>query len=157
MYEGCCLLIHMFRRFGWIVPDNFLSSNVVCPHCAFSFLFNCHNPLGFLKVFTLLHIHKTMQASCSSSNVFSLAIRKTKCLGFVYLRVQWNTYLPCASWCVRRAASDLCGEPPCWQWQRIHWSAPPMTLCGRSASAPVHSYELRIPRALSSYPPDVGS
>lgn len=69
----------------------------------------------------------------------------------------WSTYLPCAWWCVRRAASGLCGEPPCWQWWRSRWSGPLMTLYVRSAAAPARSYALRIPQALSSFPPGAGS
>lgn len=68
-----------------------------------------------------------------------------------------NTYLLCAWRCVRRAASVLCGQPPCWQWRRSQWWARLMTLYAQPVPVLARSYALRIPRALSSYPPDVVS
>lgn len=68
-----------------------------------------------------------------------------------------NTYLLCAWRCVRRAASVLCGQPPCWQWWRNQWWARLMTLYAQHVPVLARSYALRIPLALSSYPPDVHS
>lgn len=58
---------------------------------------------------------------------------------------------------MRRAASVLCGQPPFWQWWRNQWWARLMTLYAQHVPVLARSYALRIPLALSSYPPDVHS
>lgn len=54
-----------------IVPDNFLSSYVVFPLRAVSFLFNGHLSPGFFEAVAAFHIHETMHASCNGRNILS--------------------------------------------------------------------------------------
>lgn len=154
----------MFRHVWCIVPNNFLSSNVIYPLPALSSLFSSYDSLGCFKAITFFHIHKTIHPSCKGKNkggccccLVNVVMFAKMLIYFGWCHQEENTYLQCASWCVRRASSGLCGLQSCWQWPRSHWSGPLKTFYVHCSAALGHLYGLRTPRGLYSYPPDAGS